>query len=295
MQFVIENMLIPGKVESWVNLVEMNKQGLTELPLKSLMKLSGVLQDVYKCRLAHSFIINPPSSIYFIWKCFSPFIDKVTQSKIIIVKEGVSEQMMELYYPSQLEKRFGGISDNLEQFWPPVFPDVEGKNQVETRIKKKKVTVVKSLEESEIEDQQNDSVLSEAKSRHSEQEGLFQEISRELVEIQEGGIEVIEEVQFDADEKEIVVFAEPLEIDHEEQEEKEKKRRRKERKRKRKEKDALKVSENGDQDGKITDIKASDEGNDLVRNKEIVETNIMAEVHEKIPNCGCDLNKCDIF
>lgn len=146
-EFVIKYMLIPGKVEGWVNIVEMGNWGLSELPLKSLMKISSNLQDVYKCRLANSFIINPPSSIYYIWGLFRPFLDKVTQTKIIIIKEGVSKQMLDIYEPEQLEKRFGGTSDNLITFWPPVFPNSPIEFESKDNVSDEKIRAIPKLKE----------------------------------------------------------------------------------------------------------------------------------------------------
>ena len=162
MHFIIEYMLIPGKVENWVNVIDMGKQGLRELPLKAILKFVGVSQKIYKCRLGYSFVLNPPSSIYYIWTCAKPFIDKATQSKVIIENKGYSELMLGLFEPGQVEERFGGTAPNLTVFWPPVFPpsqrdlqEIEKNDEMEKeRIqkkhskKKKKKISIKSEDES---------------------------------------------------------------------------------------------------------------------------------------------------
>jgi hypothetical protein len=119
--FTIEHMLIPGKVENWNNFVEMGHFGITQLPLTSVFKISQALQKVLKCRLAHCFVLNPPSTIYYIWKLGKPFIDKVTQDKIKIVKGATCPEMLTLHHHSQVEEKFGGSAPNVEVFWPPSF------------------------------------------------------------------------------------------------------------------------------------------------------------------------------
>lgn len=292
MEFAIKYMMIPGKVENWVSLVEMNRQGLTELPLKSLMKLSAVLQDVYKCRLAHSFIMNPPSSIYYMWRVFSPFIDKVTQTKIIIVKEGVSQEMMDLYDKCQLEKKFGGTSENLTEFWPPVFPTEIHKQEVNIieKKKKKKKTVMKSKEESECKSSNEDSIISQAKSRHSEQESLHEEFEVFTSNLGlDNQQEELEESQEEPKHVELEIKSE-YEINDDEKIEKRRRRKEKREKRKKRKEQETKIEEE-----KITEIKFSESLTEPLEKKIIMGGDVVPEVHDSMAICGCEVNKCAIF
>ncbi|OMJ67361.1 hypothetical protein SteCoe_35492 [Stentor coeruleus] len=134
MEFVIEYMLIPGKVENWINIVEMGRLGIRELPFKSLIKLLGTLQKIYKCRLAHSFVLNPPSSMYYMWTCLKPFIDKATQEKVLFENKTFCETMLQMCDLDQVEKRFGGNAPNIEEFWPPIFPYAHAKVNSDSEI-----------------------------------------------------------------------------------------------------------------------------------------------------------------
>ena len=141
--FVMEHMLVPGKVENWMHVSDMGHQGITEFPLKAIIKFSVILQKMYKCRLANSFVLNPPSSIYYLWKCAKPFIDKATQSKVCIENKGYSGRMLELFDPEQVEEKFGGKAPNITRFWPPVFPNsskepYDNKEPVEKAVEKPK-------------------------------------------------------------------------------------------------------------------------------------------------------------
>ncbi|OMJ94161.1 hypothetical protein SteCoe_2641 [Stentor coeruleus] len=124
MQFVIEHMLLPGKVENWVNIVEMGRLGIKDIPFKPMVKLLGTLQKIFKCRLAHSFVLNPPGSIYYMWTCVKRFIDKATQDKVVFENKGYSETMLNICDLDQIEKRFGGKAQNTTVYWPPNFPDI---------------------------------------------------------------------------------------------------------------------------------------------------------------------------
>lgn len=64
LEFIVENMFFPGKVENWVSLANMGKQGMTKLPISSLRNISKILQANFRCRLGVSYIINPPPSVY---------------------------------------------------------------------------------------------------------------------------------------------------------------------------------------------------------------------------------------
>lgn len=116
-------MLFPGKVENWMCISDIGYRGLSDLPLNTLRKITQVLQDVFKCRLAYSAMINTPKTIYFIYSCLKPFLDPVTIDKISIAKGNVATNVIKYFNPYQVEERYGGRAPNLNVFWPPVFPN----------------------------------------------------------------------------------------------------------------------------------------------------------------------------
>lgn len=187
MQFAIENVLVNGKAENWLNIIEMGKMGMRELPFKSIVRMSQVLQHVYKCRLFQSYFINPPSSIYYLWKLFRPFLDKVTQTKVCIVKDGVPPELLNLFHPDQLERRYGGTAENVTQYWPPVFPSSAHWTDPQVVSNKKKHKI--EVNEQEINNRSESSNSEEAKTEDVIEpvEGLnedeLQEIEREAEEL----------------------------------------------------------------------------------------------------------------
>lgn len=56
--YLIENMLVPGKVENWISLLDLSGLSINELPKKWLTGFIKSCQANYKCRGAKSFVLN---------------------------------------------------------------------------------------------------------------------------------------------------------------------------------------------------------------------------------------------
>lgn len=112
-------MMLPGQIENWVVLTDLGKNGIGNLSISSLKQVLGMLQSNYKCRLATNYIVNPPKTVWVMWSCIKPFLDDVTIDKIKISNSSYSQEMMTHFHPSQVEEKYGGKSENLEEFWPP--------------------------------------------------------------------------------------------------------------------------------------------------------------------------------
>jgi hypothetical protein len=123
LEFAARYMLLPGKVENWLCISDLGFRGFTDLPVNTMRKITKVLQDIFKCRMAYSTMVNVPSSIYFIYSCLKPFLDQITIEKITIEKGGVPTNIIHFFNPLQVEERYGGKAKNLEVFWPPYFPE----------------------------------------------------------------------------------------------------------------------------------------------------------------------------
>lgn len=66
LEFMINNMTLPGQVETWVALSDMGHQGMNSLPMGDLKNLVQDLQENFRCRLGVNYVINAPSGVYFI-------------------------------------------------------------------------------------------------------------------------------------------------------------------------------------------------------------------------------------
>lgn len=63
------------------------------------------------------------------YKSVSFLIDPETKAKITLTGDLVCQDLLDLFHPCQLEKRFGGTAETPTNFWPPyVGPVFEPEN-----------------------------------------------------------------------------------------------------------------------------------------------------------------------
>lgn len=122
LDYVIENMLLPGKVENWVVITDFEKSGLSDLGLGPIKQVMGVLTDYYRCRLGCNYVVNPSKTVYYTWTCLKPFLDDVLIEKVKILNKGIPDEIFSHCNPYQVEEKYGGKSKNIEVYWPPTMP-----------------------------------------------------------------------------------------------------------------------------------------------------------------------------
>lgn len=81
-EFCINNMFLPGQVESWVTIYDLGNTGLSDIPMSAMKKVAGDLSTNYSGRLSKMFVVNAPSSVVFIWKMVQGFLSDTTTNKI---------------------------------------------------------------------------------------------------------------------------------------------------------------------------------------------------------------------
>jgi len=114
---LINNYLLPGQVETWVCITDLNGIGLTNVPYTMLKTLFGFMQNNYRARLYRGYNINSPWAFTFVWKTVKGFLEPTTVMKIK-VSSGPSEySMKEHINMSQLEKKYKGNAENATCFW----------------------------------------------------------------------------------------------------------------------------------------------------------------------------------
>jgi hypothetical protein len=112
-------MLMAGKVESWILIIDMAKEGLGNIPYGELKKVIEIFQENYLYRLAYQFILNTPKSMNMIWNILQHFFSKCTRQKTYLSSDTHSSQLLNIVEASQLETKYGGSCKNLIEFWPP--------------------------------------------------------------------------------------------------------------------------------------------------------------------------------
>lgn len=116
LELVLHNMMIPGQVENWVLLVDLN--GFEKVPVKVLKKLIGELTLHYPCRLARGYVLRAGLLAPYI----THLLPKNTAQKIAFVSEGAHNPLLDQCAVTQLERKYGGECADLIEFWPPQVP-----------------------------------------------------------------------------------------------------------------------------------------------------------------------------
>ena len=63
------------------------------------------------------YILNSPTSIFIPWKIAKQFLDENTIQKIKIYKTGYAPELFFHTNKEQIEKKFGGTSENIQKYW----------------------------------------------------------------------------------------------------------------------------------------------------------------------------------
>jgi len=119
LEWVVEHLLRPGKVETWDIIMDLSDVPLKEIPMKPLKTMMKSLTVFYCCCLFKTYILNPAPVINTLWKIVQFFLDSQTRQKIRFVMGADKSELQELIDPSQLEVKYGGSHPNLEA---PYFP-----------------------------------------------------------------------------------------------------------------------------------------------------------------------------
>lgn len=126
---MIKNMLVPGKCENWVAILDMKDLAITKLPMKFIIKFVTIVQSNEKWRTRVFFVLNVNFAIRAVYRVLCPFLDSKVKEKVNLCKDGSHPNLLKLIHPSQLEKKFGGDIENLTWFWPPkIFSNEYGHN-----------------------------------------------------------------------------------------------------------------------------------------------------------------------
>lgn len=119
-EYIKYNLLVPGKVETWVVIIDCRGVKAFDLSEKNAKKVIKDMGKFYPCRLETMFIIELPSFIKFFWKFLMIFIKGSSKNKVKILGSNYKNALLETIDPSNLEKKFGGLASNIvRDYFPP--------------------------------------------------------------------------------------------------------------------------------------------------------------------------------
>eukprot|EP00347_Sterkiella_histriomuscorum_P013314 403365191 len=122
-EYIRNNMFIPGKIENWNILIDIENTSILKSPYKKMKVFMKAIQSQYRCAVVKIFMVNVSKSFQFIWKAVKKFMQKHTRQKMKITDKNTCKELLELYHPDQIEQKYGGKAPNYEKpTWPPRMP-----------------------------------------------------------------------------------------------------------------------------------------------------------------------------
>jgi len=135
LEYLRNNLLIPGQVESMFLIVDLNELGLLNLPYGRMKSIMASINAYYRGMASKIFVLNGSFAFKVVWSTVSAFLDETTLQKIMLTDQNTCDELKALAHPSQLEAKFGGEAPNYgAPFWPPRMPEFIVDEQVEAKL-----------------------------------------------------------------------------------------------------------------------------------------------------------------
>ena len=124
MQYLFKHIFIPGQIENWIMIVDVQGMSIFKPPLK-LFTIFKFLQTKYCCRLKALYIVGINYILRCAWALIKHVVDERTAKKFNFFsgKKDLMEIILKDVHPSQLEEKYGGTCENKEKFdFPFILP-----------------------------------------------------------------------------------------------------------------------------------------------------------------------------
>ena len=110
--YIIHNLLLPGQIENWIFVIFIGNSALFSLK-DQIVKIITAMQNNYPGRLYRSYILGLSTLMSYAWMIIKAFLSATTVKKFFVLKDSDWCEMHKLINQSQIEKRFGGIAENI--------------------------------------------------------------------------------------------------------------------------------------------------------------------------------------
>jgi hypothetical protein len=125
MEYLVNELLIPGQVENWVLISDVTGVSMV-FPPGDMKKLIAVLQSNYRCRLYVNYVIGMSGGLQFLWNLIKGFLDKTTVKKVRFLEKYNMHEILTYINEEQVEKKFKGTAENIPLgphcYFPPNMP-----------------------------------------------------------------------------------------------------------------------------------------------------------------------------
>ena len=102
MEYMLKNIHLPGQIENWILIVDVNKLGVTEIPAKLVGKVISCLSDNYRCKSRRMFILNTTMGVKFGWNIVQAFMRESTKKKISLTNKASDPDLFNFADRSQV-------------------------------------------------------------------------------------------------------------------------------------------------------------------------------------------------
>ncbi|EEA05247.1 CRAL/TRIO domain-containing protein [Cryptosporidium muris RN66] len=123
LEWGLRYLMIPGKIETCLALIDVRGVSLTSFPISTLSEISSLLTNQYSFRLYKMFVLHDSVFIQAIWNIMKQFLTDLQQHKIVLCRNDIKHQLFKIIHPCQIEEYFGGTEKNKSfPFYPFKFP-----------------------------------------------------------------------------------------------------------------------------------------------------------------------------
>ena len=128
MKYLYTHFFIPGQVENWVMIADLNNVSIWSPPL-SMTKVFDFLNKKFLCRLSVLYVYGMNYILNMCWKVIRSvgLVDEGTSKKFNFIsgQSDINNYVLKHINPSQLEKRFGGECNDIGDYldFPFIIPN----------------------------------------------------------------------------------------------------------------------------------------------------------------------------
>ncbi len=118
--FCHQHCTLPGKVEQWLVIMDLDGVALSQIPVNALRKFLSLAQNTFRARCHRAYILNAGWLLRSAWACFSAMLDATSAQKVVLLGNDYKTVLADLIDQDKLEVRFGGsVLDKKGEFFPP--------------------------------------------------------------------------------------------------------------------------------------------------------------------------------
>jgi len=118
--YIIQNAMVPGRIENWTCIFDLREVGVTELPSKHVSGLVNSMSVNYAGRMFKFFATDCNWLVRSMMFMVHKFVDEFTKRKLLSFSDDYRPTLHEIVDVANLEEKYGGkLPDKKDNFWPP--------------------------------------------------------------------------------------------------------------------------------------------------------------------------------